>query len=59
MASQLQKDEELLDRVQWRATKMTSRLEHLSYEEELREVGLFSLKKSRQRRGSYKCLQIS
>ena len=49
VGAQFKKDEELLERESSGGLRMVRGREHLSYEERLRELGLFSLKKRRLR----------
>jgi len=46
-SSQYRRDTDLLECVQRRAAKMITGMEHLSYQDSPRELGLFSLEKRR------------
>jgi len=47
---------ELLQQVQQRANKLIKSMEHLSYEERLRDLGLFILEKKRLRGSLSMCM---
>jgi len=53
---QYRRDTDILERIQRKAIKMIKRLEHLSLEERLRELRLFSLEKKRLRGISPTCI---
>lgn len=45
LVSSVQEFMNILHRIQWKATKIIIGMEYFSYEEKVKELGLFSLKK--------------
>ena len=52
----MKKDRKGLESILWRTTKTIRDLEHLPHEEKLRDLGLFSLEKTK--RGSYQHIYV-
>lgn len=48
-------DTEVQDKVPWRVTKMIRELEHITYNRELREEGLFGLERRRKPKEMFYC----
>ena len=58
-ASHYEKDIEVLECVHRRTMKLVKGLEHKPYEEQFRELGLFSLEEKAAQGGPYHSLQLS
>ena len=53
--TQYKRERDILERVQWRTTKMIKGWEHLTYRDRLSELEQFSLE-NRRLRGTYQCV---